>query len=144
MAKVSIKSKKISPFKEYFTGGRIFPVLWVRWSTKFWDFGAHRSAISTARLWVLPDFVNAPPKNHPIVLRNSLIIIVRHLMAHKSDEVRKRTSGLCKGALLPSMPEHHAKVSPKLLTELIGTFTVLQYINYINERPIGRDKYTLS
>ena len=27
---------------------------------------------------------------HPIILRNSLIIIVRHLMANKSDEVRKK------------------------------------------------------
>ena len=28
--------------------------------------------------------------NHPIILRNSLIIIVRYMMAQKSDEVRKR------------------------------------------------------
>ncbi|MDY5433832.1 hypothetical protein, partial [Bacteroides pyogenes] len=27
--------------------------------------------------------------NHPIILRNSLIIIVRYMMAQKSDEVRK-------------------------------------------------------
>ena len=27
---------------------------------------------------------------HPIILLNSLIIIVRHLMASKSDEVRKK------------------------------------------------------
>ncbi|MDY4786402.1 MAG: hypothetical protein SO158_03100, partial [Bacteroidaceae bacterium] len=27
-------------------------------------------------------------QNHPIILRNSLIIIVRHLMANKSDEVK--------------------------------------------------------
>ena len=28
-------------------------------------------------------------QNHPIILRNSMIIIVRYLMAHKSDEVRR-------------------------------------------------------
>ncbi|MCI7284469.1 MAG: hypothetical protein MR533_07715, partial [Prevotella sp.] len=28
--------------------------------------------------------------NHPIILRNSLIIIVRYMMAQKSDEVRKK------------------------------------------------------
>ncbi|MCI5909916.1 MAG: energy transducer TonB, partial [Bacteroides thetaiotaomicron] len=29
--------------------------------------------------------------NHPIILRNSLIIIVRYMMAQKSDEVRKQS-----------------------------------------------------
>ena len=73
MAKVIIKSERITPF------GGIFPVreqfsrfvgpvidkvlglrctsygyqYLVRLSTKYWGFGVHHTAISTARLWVL-------------------------------------------------------------------------------------------
>ena len=53
MAKVAIKSEKLSPFggifhvREHFSRF-VGPVI-----EKSWDFGAHRSAISTARLWVL-------------------------------------------------------------------------------------------
>ena len=33
-------------------------------------------------------FFACATQSHPIILRNSLIIIVRHLMANKSDKVR--------------------------------------------------------
>ena len=42
---------------------------------------------------------------------------------------------------------NYAKQTAGLFTRIIGkisAFTVLQYINYINERPIGRVKYALS
>ena len=34
-------------------------------------------------------FLACATQRHPIILRNSLINIMRHLMANKSDEVRK-------------------------------------------------------
>lgn len=42
---------------------------------------------------------------------------------------------------------NHAKQTEGLFTRIIGkisAFTVLQYINYINERPLGKVKYALS
>ena len=33
-------------------------------------------------------------KNHPIISRNSLIFILRYVMAHKSDETRERQKHL--------------------------------------------------
>jgi len=41
----------------------------------------------------------------------------------------------------------YAKQTPGLFTRIIGkisAFTVLQYINYVNNRPIGRVKYALN
>ena len=39
--------------------------------------------------WLVVSYTFAcATQKHPIILRNSLIIIVRHLMANKSDEVR--------------------------------------------------------
>ena len=46
-------------------------------------------------------FFACATQNHPIILRNSLIIILRHLMANKSDEVRKRIKNSC------LIPEKH-------------------------------------
>ena len=42
---------------------------------------------------------------------------------------------------------NYAKQTPGLFTRIIGkisAFTVLQYINYVNNRPIGRVKYALN
>ena len=52
MAKVQIKSEKITPFGGILHVRELFPVLWVRLSTEFWGFGVRHTAISTARLWV--------------------------------------------------------------------------------------------
>ena len=38
-------------------------------------------------------FFACATQNYSIILRNSLIIIIRHLMANKSDEVRKKHGG---------------------------------------------------
>ena len=52
MAKVQIKSEKITPFGGIFHVRELFPVWRGQLSTKFWVFGVRHTAISTARLWV--------------------------------------------------------------------------------------------
>ena len=63
-------------------------------------------------------------QNHPIILRNSLIIILRHLMANKSDEVRKRIKNSC------LIPEKHVT---SLLCIVIKT---IQSTNFSEKRII--------
>ena len=53
MAKVQIKSEKITPFGGIFPVREQFSRFVGRLSTEFWGFGVHHTAISTARLWVL-------------------------------------------------------------------------------------------
>ena len=49
MAKVQIKSEKVTPFGGIFHVRELFPVIWLRLSTKCWGCDVRRTAISTAR-----------------------------------------------------------------------------------------------
>ena len=52
MAKVQIKSEKITPFGGIFHVRELFPDLRGLLSSKFWVFVVRHTAISTTRLWV--------------------------------------------------------------------------------------------
>ena len=49
MAKVQIKSEKVTPLGGIFHVREFFPVIWLRLSTKCWGCDVRRTAISTAR-----------------------------------------------------------------------------------------------
>ena len=53
MAKISIKSERMTSFGGIFHVREVFSVIWVQLSTKCWAFGVPHTDISTARLSVL-------------------------------------------------------------------------------------------
>ena len=62
--------------------------------------------------------------NHPIILRNSLIIIVRYMMAQKSDEVRSATQTPSNTASRDSRPLGRAGEGLRVAGEGLPTTTL--------------------
>ncbi|MBF4211693.1 IS982 family transposase, partial [Pseudomonas donghuensis] len=75
-------------------------------------------------------------------MKNCRITFKPYAKARKRSETK--FSQLCDHFMLF---RNYAKQTPGLFTRIIGkisAFTVLQYINYVNNRPIGRVKYALN
>lgn len=79
---------------------------------------------------------------------NSIVAIIATMFFHLSTtKARKRIetlfSQLCDQFMIM---RNYAKDTDRLFTRIIGkisALTILQYINYKNEKPIGRVKYAL-